>query len=112
MSPWRARDHVFLVRLVKREELNPNDIKARLIGHFENPMPEIEEIEYTLSLWIEIRAGLMQRERGYRVQGQVGSIGDWIDIVVEGRYRKRLAVECDGDRYHGPQQWRQHALCY
>jgi hypothetical protein len=28
-------------------------------------------------------------------------------MVVEGADRRRLAVECDGDRYHGPQQWRQ-----
>jgi restriction endonuclease-like protein len=26
---------------------------------------------------------------------------------VEGADRRRLAVECDGDRYHGPEQWRQ-----
>src|SRR5439155_21466230 len=45
-------------------------------------------------------------ERGYRVRGQVGSIGYRIDMVVEGADRRRLAVECDGDRYHGPEQWR------
>lgn len=28
-------------------------------------------------------------------------------MVVEGADRRRLAVECDGDRYHGPEQWRQ-----
>jgi very-short-patch-repair endonuclease len=51
----------------------------------------------------------MQRllERGYRVEGQVGSIGYRIDMVVEGADRRRLAVECDGDRYHGAEQWRQ-----
>jgi hypothetical protein len=37
----------------------------------------------------------------------VGSIGYRIDMVVEGADRRRLAVECDGDRYHGPEQWRQ-----
>ena len=41
----RARDRVVLVRSVKREELNPNDLKARLIAHFENPMPEQEKID-------------------------------------------------------------------
>ena len=40
----RARDRVVLVRSVRREELNPNDLKARLIAHFENPMPEVEVI--------------------------------------------------------------------
>ena len=106
----RARDRVVLVRSVRREELNPNDLKARLIAHFENPMPELEEIEDALAVCeSNFERDLMQKllERGYRVQGQVGSIGYRIDMVVEGADRRRLAVECDGDRYHGPEQWRQ-----
>src|SRR5258705_4671581 len=106
----RARDRVVLVRSVRREELNPNDLKARLIAHFESPMPEMEEIEDALSVCeSKFERDLMQRllERGYRVRGQVGSIGYRIDMVVEGADRRRLAVECDGDRYHGPEQWRQ-----
>jgi very-short-patch-repair endonuclease len=106
----RARDRVVLVRSVKREELNPNDLKARLIAHFENPMPELGEIEDALSVCeSKFERDLMQSllERGYRVRGQVGSIGYRIDMVVEGADRRRLAVECDGDRYHGPEQWRQ-----
>lgn len=106
----RARDRAVLVRSVRREELNPNDLKARLIAHFENPMPELEQIDDAPSICeSNFERDLMQRllERGYRVQGQVGSIGYRIDMVVEGADRRRLAVECDGDRYHGPEQWRQ-----
>ena len=106
----RARDRVVLVRSVRREELNPNDLKARLIAHFENPMPELEEMEDVLAVCeSNFERDLMQKllERGYRVQGQVGSVGYRIDMVVEGADRRRLAVECDGDRFHGPEQWRQ-----
>jgi very-short-patch-repair endonuclease len=106
----RARDRVVLVRSVKREELNPNDLKARLIAHFENPMPEREEISDALSTCeSNFERDLMQRllDRGYRVLGQVGSLGYRIDMVVEGANGARLAVECDGDRFHGPQQWQQ-----
>src|SRR5262249_58958052 len=46
----RARDRIVLVRSVTREELNPNDFKARLIAHFENPMPDQEEIADALSM--------------------------------------------------------------
>ena len=46
-------------------------------------------------------------DRGYRVQPQVGSLGFRIDMVVEGADGRRLAVECDGDRFHGPEQWRE-----
>jgi hypothetical protein len=35
----RGRDRVVLVRSVRYEDLNPTDLKARLIAHFENPMP-------------------------------------------------------------------------
>jgi len=29
-----------------------------------------------------------------------------IDMVVEGSGDKRLAIECDGDEFHGPDRWR------
>jgi very-short-patch-repair endonuclease len=106
----RARDRVVLVRSVRREELNPSDLKARLIAHFENPMPELEEIDDALAVCeSNFERDLMQKllGRGYRVQGQVGSAGYRIDMVVEGVDRRRLAVECDGDRFHGAEQWRQ-----
>ena len=31
--------------------------------------------------------------------------GYHIDFVVEGKEGRRLAIECDGDRFHGPGQW-------
>jgi very-short-patch-repair endonuclease len=43
--------------------------------------------------------------RGYQVTPQVGSLGYRIDLVVEGTGERRLAVECDGDKYHGPERW-------
>ena len=44
-------------------------------------------------------------ERGYRVDTQV-KVGDFrIDLVVEGENDRRVAIECDGDRYHGPDRW-------
>ena len=106
----RARDRVVLVRSVKREELNPNDLKARLIAHFENPMPDVKVSSDELSKCdSDFERDLMSRllERGYRVQGQVGSAGYHIDMVAEGANGARLAIECDGDRFHGPEQWRQ-----
>jgi very-short-patch-repair endonuclease len=104
----RARDRVVLVRSVKREELNPDDLKAKLIAHFENPMPDREKSEDTLSACeSNFERDLMRRlvDRGYRVQAQVGSLGYRIDMVAEGVNGARLAIECDGDRFHGPEQW-------
>ena len=72
-------------------------------------MPDREKIEDALAVCeLDFERDLMHKllQRGYRVQGQVGSVGYRIDMVVEGADRRRLAVECDGDRYHGPEQWR------
>ena len=110
MAVSRARDRVVLVRSVKREELNPIDLKARLIAHFENPMPEVKVTADALGACESVfERDVMSQllERGYRVQAQVGSLGYRIDMVAEGANGARLAIECDGDRYHGPEQWRQ-----
>jgi transcription elongation GreA/GreB family factor len=108
----RARDRLVLVRSVAREELNPDDLKAKLIAHFDDPMPDIrdEKVDDPLALCeSEFERDLMSKllDRGYHVQPQVGALGFRIDMVVEGANGARLAVECDGDRYHGPEQWRQ-----
>jgi very-short-patch-repair endonuclease len=73
-------------------------------------MPDVQNFDNALDVCeSQFERDLMGRllERSYRVRGQVGSIGYRIDMVVEGADRRRLAVECDGDRFHGPQQWRQ-----
>ncbi|KJC45292.1 hypothetical protein UP06_14790 [Bradyrhizobium sp. LTSP857] len=105
----RARDRMVLVRSVKEEELNPKDLKSKVIGHFREPMPNV--VNPSLDL-IDLCQSEFERtvfmalvERGYRVIPQVGSAGFSIDMVVEGEGGRRLAVECDGDRYHGPERW-------
>jgi hypothetical protein len=73
----RARDRVVLVRSVRSEDLNPNDLKARLITYFENPMPlEVDSAAEGLAACESgFERELMQTllEQGYRVQAQVGS---------------------------------------
>lgn len=107
----RARDRLYLVRSVKREHLSPSDLKYRLIEHFDNPMPAVSHNNkdlYSLcesKFEEEILRWLV--ERGYRATPQVGSLGYRIDMVVEGNKGQRLAIECDGDRFHGPLQWRE-----
>ena len=43
--------------------------------------------------------------RGYRVIPQVKTGAYRIDMVIEGTGDVRLAIECDGDEYHGPDRW-------
>ena len=105
----RARDRMVLVRSVTEEDLNPNDLKARIIRHFHEPMPEPADAGAAL---IDLCQSGFERDlfsvligRGYRVIPQVGSEGFSIDMVVEGESGRRLAIECDGDLYHGPERW-------
>jgi len=48
---------------------------------------------------------LKLRDKGYRVIPQVKVGGFRIDMVVEGTDDKRLAIELDGDEFHGPDRW-------
>jgi very-short-patch-repair endonuclease len=104
----RARDRAVLVRSVRREELKPADLKARLIAHFENPMPSQPALDHLERCESDFERDVLGAllAKGYRASAQVGTIGYRIDIVVEGANGRRLAVECDGDRFHGPEQWR------
>jgi len=105
----RARDRMILVRSVELENLNPKDLKAKVIQHFRDPMPTAANRSSKL---VELCESGFERavftkltEAGYKVTPQVGSQGFFIDMVVEGDGGRRLAIECDGDRYHGPERW-------
>ena len=105
----RARDRLVLVRSVREEELKPEDLKARVIRHFRDPMAGAATPTGDLEAMCEsdFEREVLRRllERGYRVTPQVGAMGYRIDLVVEGANGRRLAVECDGDQYHGPERW-------
>jgi very-short-patch-repair endonuclease len=105
----RGRDRLILVRSVTENDLNPSDLKARVLAHFKAPMPQMAHAAAAL---VELCQSSFERdvfsalvERGYHVTPQVGSQGFSIDMVVEGEAGRRLAIECDGDRYHGPEKW-------
>jgi very-short-patch-repair endonuclease len=105
----RARDRLVLVRSVREEELRPDDLKARIIRHFRDPMADaaVPKGDLYASCESDFEREVLKRllGRGYRVTPQVGAMGYRIDLVVEGPNGRRLAVECDGDKYHGPERW-------
>jgi very-short-patch-repair endonuclease len=109
----RARDRLYLVRSVALEDLKPTDIKAHILQHFADPMPEGRGATgaETDDLLDRCDSGfereVMKRliEANYRVRPQVPAGGFRIDLVVEGTEDRRLAIELDGDKYHGPDVW-------
>ncbi len=106
----RARDRMYLVRSLQFEDLSSADIlRAGLLQHFQAPFTQNEE---EVGNYRELCESPFEREvfdflveRGYRVIPQVEVGAYRIDMVVEGDNDNRLAIECDGDRYHGPDQW-------
>ena len=106
----RARDRLYLVRSVAPEHLNVDDLKLRIIEHFRNPMEDttVSMTDDVLDLCdseFERQVGARLIRLGYRVRPQVPVGGYRLDFVVEGDGDRRLAVECDGDKYHGPDRW-------
>jgi very-short-patch-repair endonuclease len=105
----RARDRMYLVRSVREEQLNPNDLKAKVLRHFRDPMKGTKRPQGDMARLCDsdFERAVLGRllERGYRVTPQVGAMGYKIDLVVEGEGDRRLAIECDGDQYHGPERW-------
>jgi very-short-patch-repair endonuclease len=105
----RARDRLVLVRSVEEGELKPNDLKARVIRHFRDPMAgavaQKGDLEALCESDFEREVFRRLVSAGYHVTPQVGASGFRIDLVVEGASGRRLAVECDGDSGHGPERW-------
>jgi very-short-patch-repair endonuclease len=105
----RARDRMYLFRSVRREDLKEGDLKARLLDHFRAPLPSDEleagELRDKCESGFELAVFDELVKRGYKAIPQVSSSGYRIDLVIEGDNDARLAIECDGDQYHGPEQW-------
>jgi very-short-patch-repair endonuclease len=106
----RAMDRMYLVRSVGPEHLSSADrLRRGLISHFAAPFAQDEQRAEDLRKLCE---SPFEREmydelvqRGYLVTPQI-RVGQYrIDLVVEGHNDARLAIECDGDQYHGADKW-------
>ena len=99
----RARDQMWIVHsLSPRDDLKPDDLRRQLIEHAQDPsrlMRALEEKGKRTQSTFEREVMTRLTSAGYQVASQwrVGAFR--IDLVVEGD-DKRLAIECDGDRYH------------
>jgi very-short-patch-repair endonuclease len=104
----RARQQMWIAHSVDPGRFRDDDLRGALIRHCRDAgtttapvaaLLEACESQFERDILHKILA------RGYSkvsVQHRVGRYR--IDIVVEGPHT-RLAVECDGDRWHGPDVW-------
>jgi len=103
----RAKDRLYLFRSFRREDLKEHDLRSQLVNHFQNPLRRDTEKKGRDRCESDFERDVFDRlnAAGYRVLPQVAAGGYRIDMVVEGAAGRRLAVECDGDQYHGPDVW-------
>lgn len=105
----RARDRMYLVRSVAASHLSDRDLRTSLLRHFDTPIVvDNEEADLLID---RCESGFERQvysalvERGYRVVPQVQTGAYRIDMVVEGAGDLCVAIECDGDEFHGPDRW-------
>jgi very-short-patch-repair endonuclease len=120
----RAKDQLWLFHSVTVNHLGSNCLRRRLLEHFQNPDApvvgglNIEELRLAVhqadrktesaprpfDSWFEVDVALQIAGRGYNVVPQYEFSGRRIDLVIQGD-TAQLAVECDGDYWHGPERY-------
>lgn len=101
---------MYLVRSVELDHLSHKDsLRRGLIEHFSSPFAQdeikVKNLRELCESGFELEIYDLLTERGYRVIPQV-KVGNYrLDMVVEGHNDARLAIECDGDRYHDASKW-------
>ncbi|MET3808545.1 very-short-patch-repair endonuclease [Nakamurella sp. UYEF19] len=106
----RARNQMWVVTSIDPSQLPNGDLRGELIRHCADP-GRLDEVADDLMKKCEsdferrvVNALIARGYRGVEVQNIVGRYR--IDIVVSGP-DGRLAIECDGDRWHGEDVWNQ-----
>jgi len=121
----RAKDQEWLFYSVTRNDLSTTDLRKKLLEFFEDPakstLPsdinideirmqahkanrQIEKSPQPFESWFEVDIALKIASKGFRVIPQYPVGGKRIDLVIEGN-KTRLAVECDGDYWHGEEEY-------
>jgi very-short-patch-repair endonuclease len=103
----RARNQLWVIHSLDPDtHLKGGDLRRRLIEHARDPQALVRAMEEhgqrTDSVFEKLVLDRLLAA-GYRVRPQWAVGAYRIDLVVEGQTR-RLAVECDGERWHTPEQ--------
>ena len=119
----RAKEQIWLFHSVKIEDLSRDDLRRKLLEYFYTPHKfEIEGIDLNelrkiaisanryfekppspFESWFEVDVALEILTLGFEVKPQF-KVGPYrIDLVTFDKLNtlNRLAIECDGDKYHG-----------
>ncbi|MCF6228947.1 MAG: DUF559 domain-containing protein, partial [Planctomycetes bacterium] len=104
----RAKDQMWLFHSVSLKDMKLECLRYQLLLHCSTAA---EETEHLLERELEKCDSEFERNvarriaaRGFKVWCQVKVARYSIDLVVEGADGLQLAVECDGDHWHGPER--------
>ena len=117
----RAKEQIWLFHSVQLDELNPNDLRYKLLDHFKNyktpgfkqrqriSVPKIKSRDTQpepFDSWFEVEVHNDIIDKGYKVfpQYEVAKGKYIIDMVILLPDGTKIAIECDGDKWHGPEQ--------
>ncbi|MHA2251502.1 MAG: AAA domain-containing protein [Candidatus Kariarchaeaceae archaeon] len=122
----RAKDQLWLFHTPTLNDLRTECLRYKLLEHCLNPAVEQSKIgdhnidslrklaeserrdqinpPEPFDSWFEVDVFIRIAERGYRVIPQYEVANRKIDLYVEG-LKGGLAVECHGDKWHGPDQY-------
>jgi len=99
----RARSMMRLYHSVQLEDLNPDDVRHKLLDYCQNPTLEASLPSGHVETILEKDVYEAIRQAGYTAKPKVQVGGYHIDLVIEGN-RQRLAIECTGDTFYGGDQ--------
>lgn len=106
----RAQDQLWLFHSATLDVLSDQCMRHRLLSYMLDPGRQtVSEVTQKFDSDFEREVFRRISERGFHVRTQV-CVGDptnhryRIDLVVEGM-KGSLAVECDGDQWHGPERY-------
>lgn len=103
----RAQDQLWVFYSMDPQALNHNDERRALIDYAHQSGSRIPEEGLFEKTDSKFERDVLRQilDRGYSVEPQY-RVGNYrIDFVIEIGDGHRLAVECDGDKFHGPDKW-------
>ena len=120
----RAKEQVWLFHSIQLEDLsNTNDLRYKLLDHFLNykpqPIPPQKTFERTFGAqpepfesWFEVDVYNDIVANNYSVipQYEVAKGKYRIDLVALFSNGKKIAIECDGDKFHSAEQFQNDLL--
>lgn len=99
----RGRDQVWVVHSMPKHLLDQEDLRYKLITHANQVMNgqfDFGEVKRKADSDFEVAVANALISRGYKIEQQIPVGAYRLDMVAYGENGRRVAIECDGEKYH------------